>query len=314
LRMQVGWGRSRSPVASGRVLRVAMERGRLPRTVMALCLWCLLLVVGISSALPVWAQSGSGATRPSAVFPDMFRLSPAIPGTSEYEMQQKAAELEAVLADLDAIVSARVSLRKATGEAETPAAAVQLELTAEEAWSAQLSQTVVALVSQLEPALTTEAILITDRQGHILFDNGRDAIPPALAPEPEAEPTALVQTLSGTAAIAVGLALGLVVVLGWWLFGARPTWRVRREPSAPEGPWTFLATVERSKLKRVLGAQRPELVGAIAAQLDEHTAARLRPVLRAVGHPAMPAPDRAMHHDIADALAARIRQMLAEEE
>ncbi len=279
---------------------------------MGLCLWRVLLVVGISSALPVWAQNGSGARRPSGVVPDMFRLSPAIPGTSEYEMRQRASELEAVLADLDAIVSARVSLRQATGEGEAPAAAVQLELTADAAWSAQLSQTVVALVSQLEPELTLEAILITDRQGRVLFDKGRIATAPDPAPQPQ--PTALVQTLSGPVAIAVGLALGLVVVLGWWLFGARPALRVRGQPSAPEGPWTFLATVERSKLKRVLRAQRPELIGAIAAQLDDRTAARLRPVLRALDHTAIPAPDRAIHPEIADALAVKIRQMLAEEE
>ncbi len=272
-----------------------------------------MLAAATLSTLPAWAQGGSGATRTSGAIPDIFRLSPTIPGTSEYRTQQQAAELEAVLTDLEAIASARVSLREASGQAHPPAAAVQLDLAPDQAWTGQLSQTVVALVGQLVPELPTEAILITDRQGRILFEKGRSTELAHLDPEPETEATALIRTLSGPVAIGIGLGLGLVIVLGWWLVGGRSAARTREEPTISEEPWRFLAGVERAKLKRVLSAERPEVVGAIAAGLDERTAARLRPVLKALGHAAMPAPDRPMHRAIAEAVAASIRQMVAED-
>ncbi len=258
---------------------------------------------------PASAQSTIGSQSASSGLRGMLTLSPAIPGTAEYELQQKAAHAEGLLGELDAITSARVSFSTPSDEGRDLRATVRLELAGDDGWSRQLCETIVALLVHVEPQLAREAVLIIDVRGRTLFRRGRNVMP--VAAVGESDPTHTSPALSRGTVIGIGAALGLIGVLCWWLLAGRSGGRTRAEPGTPPGRWAFLSEVQPARLQEVLGAARPEIIGAIAAQLDERGAARLRRVIRASGNEVLLPPERDMDPDVEAALLSRIRKMLA---
>ncbi len=270
---------------------------------------CLVVICAVVAPVSMLGQSRADTRHPGNTLSDIFRLPSEIPGTSAYDLQQTAAELESVLADLDAIVAARVSLVPAGDHDGTVRAAVRLQLAAGEPWSQELCRTVSALVRQLEPGIAPEAVLIVDLQGHILSENGRFF--PAAQPMPGPASGLDRHAVPWPVAVGFGLGLAIALIAAWRLLGAGITLSRPSRERPPESPWAFLAAVERGRLTKVLASQRPEVVGAISTQLDDRSAARLRPVLRAIGRSTVPVPQRAAHPAVVQALVSAVRQELA---
>ena len=276
-----------------------------------------LLIAGgcVLCVPPACAQGTSGSQGTSSGLRSMLTLSPAIPGTAEYELQQKAARVEKLLGEFDAITSARVSFSAPSDESHPSdegrqlRVTVRLQLAGEGNWSRQLCQTIVALLQHVEPRVAREAVLIIDVRGRTLFQMGRDMMSVAAVGESAAAGPS--PAFSRGTVIGIGAALGLLVVLCWWLLAGRGGGPTRAGLETPPGRWAFVGEVEPARLRAVLGTARPEVIGAIAAQLDERGAARLRRVIRASGNEAMAAPERVMDADVEAALLSRIRKMLA---
>jgi len=276
----------------------------------------LFLLIAGSCAIcvsPVCAQDGGGAQSTSSSLRKMLTLSPAIPGTAEYELQQKVAHAEGLLGELDAISSARVSFSpRSDGSSRSDEVGglrviVRLQLAGEDGWSQQLCDTIIGLLQHVEPQLAREDVLIIDVRGRTLFQMGRNMMAVAAVEGSQAGRTS--PTLSRGIVIGIGALLGLSAVLWWCLVAGRRVGAAVKESGGVGGRWAFLSEVEPARLQAVLDTARPELIGAIAAQLDERGAARLRRTVGAAQSESV-VPERAMDPDVEAALLSRIRDML----
>lgn len=270
---------------------------------------CIGLLWALVMSTPATAQQVAPGLHSDLGRSHVFELPSAIPGTSEYQLEKRSRQLSAMLTDLAPVASARVMLTAAAAEPNAVSAVLQLELVPDMAASSELCRTIVSLLKHVEPRIRAETILITDRQGRILYDRGQPTMP--AAPDAAQVGDAAGQRRGAhLPLIGVGLLVGLVIAVAWWWVGAgRVSLRTARD--APDGPWAFLCAASPSRLTALLSEQRPEVVGAIMAESDERTRGRLRWAMRRTGHPQMAAPQRPMHPEISHAVVEGIRQMLA---
>jgi hypothetical protein len=270
---------------------------------------CIGVGLGIVAVAPTIAQH-SGPTPPPGTGPGgIFELSSAIPGTSEYHMERRARQLSAMLGDLEPVISARVVLTLNSDDPDTLGAAVQLQTAANFHLTIEFCQTVVSIIQHIEPRVATGAILLTDRQGRVLFDNGRPVVnPDAMSREVLADSER--SEGAHTPFVIVGLLLGLAAFAALWIYATRRS-AAAKAPPVRQNAWSFLHSVHRKRLAEFLSQQRPELVGAVYAQLDEHDQNRLKREFRSALDIEQNLPQRPMHPEIAQMVAASLQQALA---
>ena len=269
-------------------------------------------ILGFATLRPAAAQFNSPSMPAGTGLGSVFELSSAIPGTSEYHFEKRSRQLSAMLADLEQISAARVLLTEDTGKSDSLNAIVQLQMATDARITTDLCRTIVTLIQHVEPAVPTDSILITDRQGGVYFEKGHPVAPTEPPAEDGLAPAGQSACLR-LALIGLGVLFGLGAFIAWWICQQRRRF-VANPPPESTTPWNLLCKEERRHIVRFLSEQRPEFRGAVFEQLDEINRTRLSKVFRNAGSAGYPPPQRSMHPEVAQVVTNDVRQMMSKDQ
>ncbi len=296
-----GWGGARNPVtfrqlfsrvSSAETPRVAAGKQSSQGGTPLNCRYRVELSRILVAALVVCtttppALSQSLTAKPGTVEDLGGLLSRPLPGTPERADADFAAALRDALLGFDGVEDASVVIsRSSAPDPPHRSAAIRLALAPDHAptreWVAGLATFIVGAERDLSP----DALTIVSSSGAVLYSRGEVTLSEPERPrEPLGRATwqAHGAWLLGAGAFACMAVLAVTLLRGSSISSDSPS-ELQAPPAAhrqTENPLGFLATLTDDGLRAALADERPEVVAAVVAEVDEETAERVTALLNA---------------------------------